>query len=72
VILVLVLVTAVTAPACTLAAWIAYLRFCRFLVLHTNKSDSLKDAAEAAKAFRRSTPSALATAIPKLLLRSHR
>jgi hypothetical protein len=50
----------------TLVAWIYYLRFCRFLVKHTNDPASLRHAATAAKAYRSGGLSQLARAIGKL------
>jgi hypothetical protein len=51
----------------SLTGWIVYLRFCRFLVSHTNDSSSLRDAAIAAKAFRGAAPSAVAQVVAKMV-----
>lgn len=62
------LVVATTIIAITsLVGWLAYLRFCRFLVKHTNDSSSLRDAAVAAKGFRGAAPSAVAQAVARLI-----
>jgi hypothetical protein len=56
----------------SLAGWIAYLLFCKFLVKHTNDSTSLRDAAVAAKAFRAAAPAAIAQAAARLVTLLHR
>lgn len=53
-----------------LAGWIAYLRFCRFLVRETKDAKSLEYAATAARAYREGWPGHLARAIGKLVGRS--
>jgi hypothetical protein len=52
--------------ASPLLAWLAYLRFCRFVVTHTNSSASLKAAAVAARAFRSAAPAVIAEIRTKL------
>jgi hypothetical protein len=62
---------AVLVPLClaliSLAGWISYLIFCNALVKRTNKSESLKHAAEAARGYREGTGSALAEVLSKIL-----
>jgi hypothetical protein len=70
-IVVLIPVTAILAVT-SLASWIAYLVFCKFLVTHTNDSTSLRDAAVAAKAFRAAAPAAIAQAVARLVTLLHR
>jgi len=60
-----VLVVAIVAVT-SFASWIAYLLFCRFLVLHTNDPASLRHAAAAARAFRSGVPSALVQAAARI------
>ena len=43
----------VVGPICLLLAWLAYLRFARWLVQHTGDPASLKHAATLARAVRR-------------------
>ncbi|HEV2373587.1 MAG TPA: hypothetical protein VGS19_15615 [Streptosporangiaceae bacterium] len=62
-----VLIIAAVFGVTSLAGWIAYLRFCRFLVNKTNDAESLKHAATAARAFRAGAPAALAQALGRLL-----
>ena len=49
-----------------LLRWLAYLRFCRWLVSRSNDPSSLRDAAVAARAVQDSTLAALAQAVAKL------
>ena len=49
-----------------LAAWLAYLLFCRWLVKQTHNAEDLKHAANAARAFRGAAPAAIAQVLVKL------
>lgn len=46
-----VMVLVAAAAVCPLLAWVAYLRFLRFLVKYTQSSSCLEDAAVATRAF---------------------
>ncbi len=48
-----IVVIAVSIPSfMALVAWVCYLRFCRFVIKHTNDPASLRDVAIAARAYR--------------------
>jgi hypothetical protein len=49
-----------------LAGWIAYLRFCRWLIKQTNQAEDLKHAATVARAYRGAAPTAVAHVLVKL------
>jgi hypothetical protein len=49
-----------------LLSWLAYLRFCRWLVSQSKDPSSLRHAAVAAKAFRGAAPAAVAQVFVKL------
>jgi hypothetical protein len=51
----------------SLAAWLAYLSFCRWLVGQTRNAEDLKHAATAARAFRGAAPAAIAQTLAKLI-----
>jgi hypothetical protein len=50
-----------------LAAWVAYLVFCRWLVKETHNAEDLRHAANAAKAFRGAAPAAIAQVLIKFI-----
>jgi hypothetical protein len=54
-----------------LAAWLAYLGFCCWLVKFTKEGDSLRHAATAARAFRGAAPAAIAQVLAKLAFLIH-
>jgi len=62
---VVVAVAAILALS-SLAGWVAFLLFCRWLVRQSRDPASLRDAAAVAKAFRASGPAAVAQGLARL------